>query len=69
MLLHSCSLQSDMQHDHVLKKSNLDQLTPSKWLEGWERGHLGVGGLQVNIWYCVAAIVNLLNLICSVTIF
>ena len=42
MLLHfMISFKIDMQNDHVLKKLNLDTLTPSQW-SGW--GWVGGGG-------------------------
>ena len=50
-----------MQRDHVLKKLNFYLLTPSPGP--------GAGGMQAEIWYCVAAIVILLNIICDMTMF
>ena len=61
-----CSLESikfDIQHDHVLKKLNLDLLTPSQG----QGGGRGVVGLWANICYNVAAFLIPLNLICIIT--
>ena len=51
-----------MQHDHVLKKRNFD-LLPIDPIPMVGRGDVS----RQNIWYCVAAIVILLNLICNMT--
>ena len=55
-----------MNHDHALKKLNLDLglLTQSPGSGGG-----GGGGLRANICYHVDAYVNPFNLMCNMTIF
>ena len=57
-----------MQHDHVLKKLNFDDLlTPCQGGGGGGGGGLGV--CRQNIFYHVAAFLIPFNLICNITMF
>ena len=56
-----------MQHDHVMKKLNFEQLTASPGFVGGGGGVRGV--CRHNTWYRVAVIVILLNLICNMILF
>ena len=62
MLLHFVIPFFDMQHDHVLKKSNFDLLTPTPGSRGWM-------DCRHNICNHAAELVIPFNLICNMTLF